>query len=189
MRFLKYASWILLVPVDIVTGVLAILLAPFVVPFYDEKKGHLPKGFRWMETYDNPIDGDGGHIKRWEDIRKWGSVGVYAQRVAWLWRNKAYNFAYHILGRESISHTYWKGNKLVDSSSSDPKHHGFLVMWNESAWGVFGFVPWLRVHNIQFCLRVYIGWKLKSEVNNPDNKDRVMLAFHINPFRFYKVSK
>ena len=69
MRFLKYASWIVLVPLDIITGVLAILFAPFVVPFYNEKTGHLPKGFRWMETFDNPIDGDGGHIRRWASIR------------------------------------------------------------------------------------------------------------------------
>ncbi len=70
MRYLKYASWIFLALLDPIAATLAVILAPFVVPFYGEKKGHLPFGFRWMETYDNPIDGDEGHVKRWAKIRK-----------------------------------------------------------------------------------------------------------------------
>lgn len=53
MRYLKYASWIFLALLDPIAATLAVILAPFVVPFYSEKKGHLPFGFRWMETYDN----------------------------------------------------------------------------------------------------------------------------------------
>ncbi|QIW86187.1 hypothetical protein PKP2_135 [Klebsiella phage P-KP2] len=41
-----------------------------------------------METFDNPIDGDGGHIRRWASIRyHLGDFGVYMQRVGWLWRS------------------------------------------------------------------------------------------------------
>lgn len=71
MKLLKYLSWILLVPLDFISMILAVILAPFVVPFYNKKTGKLPFGFDWMMTYDNPIDGDRGHIKRWEKIRKW----------------------------------------------------------------------------------------------------------------------
>ena len=77
MRYLKYASWIFLALLEPFAATLAVILAPFVVPFYSEKKGHLPFGFRWMETYDNPIDGDEGHVKRWAKIRKIGKLGVY----------------------------------------------------------------------------------------------------------------
>lgn len=187
MRFLKYASWIVLVPLDIITGVLAILFAPFVVPFYNEKTGRLPKGFRWMETFDNPIDGDGGHIRRWASIRyHLGDFGVYMQRVGWLWRNKAYNFAYHVLGREATSKFNWKGNPKTEGGPN-PVNHGYLLMWNESAWGLYVYKPWLRIHKVQFCLRVYAGWKLKQEVSDPVNLDRAMLAFHFNPFRYYVI--
>lgn len=189
MRFLKYASWFVLVPLDILSGVLAILLAPFVVPFYSEETGHLPKGFRWMETFDNPIDGDGGHIRRWANIRyHLGALGVYAQRVGWLWRNKAYNFAYNVLGREAQSDFAWKGNPKTEGGS-DPSRHGYLLMWNDSAWGLYVFKPWLKVGKVQFCLRVYCGWKLKQEVTDPNGLDRAMLAFHINPLRYYVVER
>lgn len=88
-----------------------------------------------METFDNPIDGDGGHIRRWASIRyHLGDFGVYMQRVGWLWRNKAYNFAYHVLGREATSKFNWKGNPKTEGGPN-PVNHGYLLMWNESAWG------------------------------------------------------
>ncbi|AHJ86977.1 hypothetical protein STP4a_123 [Salmonella phage STP4-a] len=184
-KFLKYASWIFLVPLDFISMVLAVVLTPFIVPFYSEKTGHLPKGFRWMETYDNPIDGDRGHIERWSKIRKIPVLGKYFQRVAWLWRNKAYNFAYYVLGRPATSEFHYRGNPNVESGSPDKAHHGWLFMWNDDAWGVFAAVPYLRIGKIQFYLRVYCGWKLKSLLSRPI--PRAMLAFHINPFRFYKI--
>lgn len=119
MRYLKYASWIFLALLEPFAAILAVILAPFVVPFYSEKKGHLPFGFRWMETYDNPIDGDKGHVERWAKIRKIGKLGVYMQRVGWLWRNKAYNFSYHVLGRDVKDVTKWKGNINVSSNPED----------------------------------------------------------------------
>lgn len=183
MKFLKYISWIFLVPVDLITGALAIILAPFVVPFYNETKGHLPIGFRWMETYDNPIDGDKGHIKRWSAIREKTGFGPYVQRVAWLWRNKAYNFAYHVLGRSAESEFHYIGNKDIESGSPDKAHHGYLLMWNDDAWGLFVVKPWLKLGKKTFYLRVYCGWKLKSELSR--DIDRAMLAFHINPIRYF----
>lgn len=187
MKFLKYTSWFLLVPLDWITGILAILLTPFVVPFHSEKTGKLPFGFDWMMTFDNPIDGDSGHVKRWAPvIEKHGKLGRYCARVAWLWRNKAYNFAYKVLGREATSEFHWKGNKDAENTAN-PKNHGTLWMWNDSCWGVFAFIPWLRIGQKQYCLRVYCGWKLKSEVSNPNRIDRAMLSFHINPLRYYIV--
>ena len=184
MRYLKYLSWILLAPLDPVMSVLCVILAPFVVPFYNEKTGHLPYIFRWMETYDNPIDGDKGHIERWEEVRKIGSFGVYLQRVAWLWRNKAYNFSYHVLGREIASVTKWKGNIHVSSDVED-NQQGYLLMWNDNAWGLFAFVPSFRLFGKQFYWRIYVGWKLKSVVpeDRAFSRERVMLAFFISPFR------
>ncbi|AIA64972.1 hypothetical protein AVV44_gp267 [Cronobacter phage S13] len=168
MKLLKYISWIFLIPLDWISMCLAVLLAPFVVPFYNEKKGHLPYIFRWMETFDNSIDGDGGHIERWQGKPR------YFQRVAWLWRNKAYNFAYYALGRE-VTKTYSKGRSDVES---DKNHTGQLLMWNDNAWGYFCYYPLA----FGFYLRVYCGWKLKGPANGSKDK-RAMLAFHINPFR------
>lgn len=184
MRYLKYASWIFLALLDPIAATLAVILAPFVVPFYSEKKGHLPFGFRWMETYDNPIDGDKGHVERWAKIRKIGKLGVYMQRVGWLWRNKAYNFSYHVLGRNIKDVTKWKGNINV---SSDPEDNqtGYLLMWNSNAWGLFAFIPSIKVFGKQFYWRIYVGWKLKSVVpeERAFSRERVMLAFFIHPLR------
>ncbi|EPO7485150.1 hypothetical protein [Escherichia phage AV109] len=184
MKFLKYVSWVVLVPIDWIAAILAIILAPFVVPFHSEKTGKLPYGFDWMMTYDNPIDGDRGHVERWSKIRKIPVIGKYAQRVAWLWRNKAYNFSYHVLGREASSEWHYKGNAETKSGSPDPAHHGYLLVWNESAWGLFAAIPYLKVGGITFYLRVYCGWKLKSLLSRPI--PRAMLSFHINPLRYYK---
>ncbi|UHS65416.1 holin [Citrobacter phage vB_CbrM_HP1] len=184
MRYLKYASWILLAILEPIAAILAVLLAPFVVPFYSDKTGHLPLGFRWMETYDNPIDGDKGHVERWANIRNVGWLGVYMQRVAWLWRNKAYNFSYHVLGRDVKEVTKWKGNINISSNSED-NQTGYLLMWNSNAWGLFAFTPSIKVFSKQFYWRIYLGWKLKSIVPeaNAFRKKRVMLAFFIHPLR------
>ncbi|EMB7054267.1 hypothetical protein VAG18_002961 [Escherichia coli] len=184
MKIFKYASWIVLAMLEPVAAIAAVILAPFAVLLYDEKKGHLPLIFQWMETYDNPIDGDKGHWKRWENIRKLGKVGVYLQRVAWLWRNKAYNFSYHVLGRDVNDVTMWKGNINVSSNSED-NQTGYLLMWNSNAWGLFAFVPSVKLFGKQFYWRIYVGWKLKSVVpkDRAFSRKRVMLAFFIHPFR------
>ena len=181
MRYLKYFSWIFLAPLELLVSILAVILAPFVVPFYNEEKGHLPFGFRWMETYDNPIDGDRGHVERWAKIRDKGKLGVYLQRVGWLWRNKAYNFSYHVLGREVKDVTNWKGNINISQDGQT----GYLLMWNSNAWGLFAFIPSIKLFGKQFYWRIYIGWKLKSVVpeERAFSRKRVMLAFHIHPLR------
>lgn len=174
--------WLIFAVLDPFSSALAIVLAPFVVPFYSTKSGHLPFGFRWMETYDNPIDGDSGHVLRWEKIRSWGWIGVYLQRVAWLWRNKAYNFAYNVLGRDVVGITQYKGRVDVSDTYNRP---GYVLMWNDNAWGLFVYTPSFKLFGIQFYWRIYIGWKLKDVIPeaNANVKKRVMLAFFISPFR------
>jgi hypothetical protein len=68
----------------------AIVLAPFVVPFADKYSGRLPRGFRWMETPDDPLPGGQyePQVKRIYD-----RFGFYVGSVYWLWRNRAYTFA------------------------------------------------------------------------------------------------
>lgn len=183
-----YASWVLLAPLDLIVQAVAILLAPFAA-LYVDKDGHLLPIFWWMETYDNPLEGDSGHIERWTWFREnLGWFGLYLQHVAWMWRNKAYNWSYYAIGREAESEIHWRGNK---DTSSDPEDNqtGYFLLWNDSCWGLFAFIPHIRIGNIQFYLRVYIGWKLKSEVDNPDKRDRVMCSTHVNPFRYGKISK
>lgn len=189
MKYIKYLSWFLLVPFDLLATCLCVLLAPFIVPF--AKEGKLPKLFWWMETFDNNLSGDNGHIARWKPIRyrfdSWGVsfLGLYLQQVAWLWRNKAYNFSYYVCGRKSDG-VKWKGNSAVESDP-ERKDFGWLWMWNEEAWGLFGFIPTIKIKNTQFYLRVYLGWKLKGEVNAPDKTEKVMMVIHVNPFRNARI--
>lgn len=192
MKVLKsYLIWVLLVPLDLLTGALAIILAPFVVPF--RKDNHLPSLFSWMETYDNPLQGDKGHLERWTPIvdklasfkLKW--LGDYLQIVAWLWRNKAYNFAYHQLGRAVPTPVKISGNPDTESSREEYNFGYIYGVAEDGTWGLFLYKPWLTIGKFTFCIRIYIGWKIKGDrywknVTNPT--EHAMLAFHINPFRY-----
>ena len=48
-KLLKYLNWFPFAVADLFVTTLAIFIVPFVVPF--AKNEHLPKYFRWLETY------------------------------------------------------------------------------------------------------------------------------------------
>lgn len=195
--FMSYLIWLVLVPVDILSGALAVILAPFVVPF--RKDNHLPAIFRWMETYDNPLQGDRGHLERWTPIvnmlskYKLKSLGDYLQIVAWLWRNKAYNLAYYQLGRSVPVPAKMYGNPNTASSREDYVFGYIYCVAADGTWGLFLYKPWLTIGKFTFCIRIFIGWKIKGNrywdypadgATPPNSHEHAMMAFHINPFRY-----
>lgn len=93
-----FLRWLRLIPLDILSTLGCYLLAPFVVPFASD--GRLPTWFRWMETHDNPLDGDAGwQNEHWQWRKRLPEpLRTYLGRVGWLWRNPAYRFAHEVLG-------------------------------------------------------------------------------------------
>lgn len=87
INLLTFLAWVGYSVLCFSASMLAVILAPFVVPFADKYSGTLPKGFRWMETFDQPLPGDMN-----EPQVKWvyEKLGWYVSSVHWLWRNKAY---------------------------------------------------------------------------------------------------
>lgn len=160
--------WLILAPVDFLVSLLAYPLAPLIVLF-DSPKWAWP----WL-THDNTIDGDGGHMERWPDNgTKWR---VFCRRVAWLWRNRGYNFSYHVCGADTdgdvkiiAGRQFWK----------DSKPRGWCVATCNKAWMIFAWLPYSESRG----LRIYLGWKLRGKIDKPHESPRAMLVTHVNPLK------
>lgn len=178
--FKKICWWAVLVPFNILITIIAYPLVPLIV-LVTNTAGESPKWcWAWL-TYDNSIDGDGGHLDRWRAyVEKYPVWGMYCRRVGWLWRNKGYNFAYYVCGAEANGDIFYSGNPRTESGK--PGVPGVLYAWTpDGYWQIFAFIPWTKKR----ALRVYLGWKLKAKVDNPAEPLRAMMATHVNPFRNY----
>lgn len=185
MRVLWYLSWIPLAILAIITSLLAYPLVPIAVLLRKNEK--LPWVFRWLETFDNPIYGEPAHVARWASfVKQFPTIGPFVQRVAWLWRNKAYNFDYWVCGREySAPYRLW-GDPKVESGSPYARE-GWVLIMTEKTWGFFAFIPHLKIGQYQYYFRIYLGWKTKKLGQHPNTRERAMLASHFNPFRRRKI--
>lgn len=180
----NYFSWLHIAIVDLFVTTLAIFIVPVVVPF--AKNGHLPKCFRWLETYDNPITGEPSHWKRWEWVRNLlgDRFGLYFQTVGWLWRNKAYNYSYYVSGREIFPEYKCHGNALVGNNKNA---RGYNLVLADNAWCLFAMVPFFKIGNFQIYWRIYLGWKIKSRSLSKNKSGRAMLAIFVG-FRVEKLA-
>lgn len=170
--------WLILAPLDFMISLLAFPLAPLIV-LATNRNGDAPAwAWPWL-THDNPIDGDGGHWERWPDD---GTVWrMYCRRVAWLWRNRGYNFSYHVCGAPTIDSV-----RIVigrDFWLDKPQRGGLCFATCGRAWMLFIWWPWGNMIGIQRGMRVYLGWKLRGEIDDPKNTHRAMLVTHINPIK------
>lgn len=182
-------KWLFLSIASMVITILAYPVVPVAVLF--RKDGHLPKIFYWFETYDSPVEGEKAHWERWKAFReKWGKFGMYCQCVGWLWRNKGYNFAYHVCGIDvdnSKVPVLWSGNPKTESGNPE-YNYGYVWATSDTGWCLFTFIPWIKIGKKQFCLRMYLGWKFKGRVNDPRIRTtHHMLACHVNPFRIREL--
>ena len=177
LREIITSEWIFKAILSVVAMLLAYPLSPIVLLF--QNGGRLPKGFRWLETQDNPLIGDSGHIERWKAIRAAHPMlnHDYFQEVAWLWRNKAYSFSYYQLGKVPSDLKLY-GNLNVENSGLQSQE-GVCYWVGDNIWGVFSFTPIIEYSPGKFLyLRTYLGWKCKGYT--PETKKRAMLAFNIS---------
>ena len=167
--------WFLLAPLDFLVGLLAFPLAPLIVLLTTPAGTSPAWAWPWL-THDNPIDGDYGHMLRWQSGgSRWR---IYCRRVAWLWRNRGYGFSYRVAGKSINGQTHFVGDRLVGDS---PMHPGVCWATNGNAWQLYAFFPWWRAEHIG--LRVRLGWSIPLSIDSPN--ERAMLKLHINPFFHY----
>lgn len=165
--------WLLLAPIDMLVSLLAYPLAPLIA-ICTNRAGDAPVwAWPWL-THDNPIDGDGGHWERWPDNgTRWRR---YCRRVAWLWRNRGYNFSYHVCGASTAAPV-----RIIAGRQfwCDPVPRGWCVATCGRAWMLFVWLPYSAGRG----LRVYLGWKLRGKIDRPEENQRAMLVTHINPVK------
>jgi hypothetical protein len=158
MNYIRVAQWLAYVPFDLLLSLAAFLWAPVAVAI-DRVPG-------WMLAPDNPPEGDSGHVERWRGRSAW------MQRVAWLWRNRAYNARW--LFARSAGPVRLRGNK--DATNKPVVVEGKCVRTTpEGYWHVY----LIRRLPGGFVLRANLGWKLW------DSTGALLfgqMVFYVNPF-------
>lgn len=169
--------WLPEVVLSWVADLLAYPLAPIALLF--ASNGRLPWAFRWLETQDNPLTGDEGHVERWKIIRTQHPLldHDYFQEVAWLWRNKAYRFSYDFLGR--VPENLRMYGDINVENTGNKSQEGVCYWLGDNIWGMFLFKPLFPYAKGKYVyLRMYLGWKCKGY--EASTKKRAMLAFNIS---------
>lgn len=167
--------WLLYLPLIAIVCALAFPLAPVIALFADshgDVKLSDKNPLRLWLTPDNPIDGDSGHFERWADfVAAHPIIGMYVQRVAWLWRNKAYGWRWTVLNTwvQSDDALLWTGDP---STSDKPYHPGIWAATTSrnpitARWMLYLVLPSIRGK----CLRIYLGWKLQTAIRYRINHD------------------
>lgn len=109
----------------------------------------------------------------------WEKIQRYFCRLAWLYRNCAYGFAYEVCGRKYDP----KDNMILATNhgSKDDMHWESYIADGRNiftaTWCYYLTRPWCK----WFYYRIYVGWKLKGCTTGP--KSIAMLAFHFTCFR------
>lgn len=163
----------------------------------------LPKPFAWLQkpfdwllwpfmTYDNPIDGDGGHLERWPGPKNAGRNTLrdrfhrwlysYCRRVGWLWRNRVYNISYYCFGRTLVGVLTTKGNGKVSDRPFTP---GMSFQYDErGAWELYAV--W-KIPYLPLCVRHRVGWSIPEDYRS-GMVHRCMLKTHYISIRSTNLS-
>jgi len=158
-----YIKYILLVPISLVLTLIALITAPVMVLFAEQRDGwldngsiwgigpRLPTWLNWFMTPDNSLDGD----YSFEQI----NGRSYWSKVKWLWRNPAYAFALETLFvpyETSVS-----GDKTI-KDNNNAKEGWCLVHAN----GLFQFTYVKRIFSSSRCIYVNLGWNIRGLVDD-----------------------
>ena len=156
-----YILYILLVPISLLITLIAVILAP-VMPVFTQQKlwwcdNHsyqavgpvLPSWLNWFMTPDNTLNGD-ATFQNINGISYWS-------KVKWLWRNPAYSFALRYI--TSPYTTSVAGDPTI-KDNDNAKAGWCLVHAN----GLFQFT---LVAPIGFsrCVYVNLGWNVRGLVD------------------------
>lgn len=192
--------WLLYLPFDTITTLLAFPLSPIICLFADGKGDvTLSKKniLRMWLTPDNPIEGDKGHYERWAGfVEKHPKIGMYVQRVFWLWRNKAYGWSWYVFNCEipADMKLYQWGNPEVSDKPYKPGYWIGLTSKNifTCYWMLYVTFPTFPGK----CFRAYLGWKMRSPLSwrlkkesNPDFVIKYYSAMYVSAINPWKTRK
>lgn len=164
----------------------AYILTPIILLPLTYKAKHLPYGFRWMETWDNDINGDAGWAS-YEHAN--GRQRTYWWRCKWLWRNPCGNLRYHQLGIDlsKVARYEMYGDVRVNNR---PPFEGIMeaVAVMEDGKERFVLIAALP-HMKDRCIFIYIGWKFRRNlpIDEWPHEGRADFVFTINPFSGFKL--
>ena len=140
---------------------LALILAPVMVLFTQQKDGwldnhsvwgigpRLPTWLNWFMTPDNSLDGD----YTFQQI----NGRSYWSKVKWLWRNPAYSFALKYLNSPYSTECY--GDPTI--KDNDNAKAGWCFV---KANGLFQFT-WIAPIGFSRCVRFTGGWNIMALVD------------------------
>ena len=175
-----YILYIVLVPISLLITLIAVILAP-VMPIFTQQKlwwcdNHsyqavgpvLPSWLNWFMTPDNTLDGD-ATFQANNGISYWS-------KVKWLWRNPAYSFALRYLSAPYT--TSVNGDKTI-KDNDNAKAGWCLVHAN----GLFQFVFIKRIFTTNRCIYVNLGWNIRYLVddNIPEKASPYQSTFVFSP--------
>ena len=162
-------------------------VASIVIPLYTrEEVPELDKYTwgGWWGTFDNPPQGDRGFVSKRAPFKD-TTTGVkgYINRVVWMFRNPLYGFMKESSVEYKPSYQLVvKGNPDISDKYGVP---GWLLarLYNSSgklkAFEWYSVTPWSEGR----CLRVRMGWKIKTEKMQERGWARLVVTF--NPLDGY----
>ena len=157
-----YIKYLFLVPISLVITLLALITAPVMVLFTQQKEGwldngsmwgigpRLPTWLNWFMTPDNSLDGD--YTFQQANGRS------YWSKVKWLWRNPAYAFG--LCNIQVPYTTEVLGDKTIKDNDNAKK--GWCLVHANS---LFQFT---LVSPIGFnrCIYINLGWNIRGLVDD-----------------------
>lgn len=203
--------WILHALLELVAMIVA-FFTNWLVVFFADEYGQLPKLLKWWQTWDNPLDiswvvYEGCvwkcfqydfnkhylyHYETWEGAKKIaGYVDLLDPDFTFKERVQRYFCRVYWLYRNSnygfsysVNGRTFNTNDLIVTRNIDELNNRQYTGYIKG--GNIFTTTWSFFYQKQWCskfsFRLYAGWKLKGEPQNTNEEDRAMLAISINPF-------
>lgn len=178
-----YLLYMLLVPFSLLATLLAVLLAPVMVLFKEQKEwwcdNHsyravgpvLPTWLNVFMTPDNTLDGD----STFEKINR----KSYLSKVKWLWRNPAYSFALRYIDTVKNTPVLFGDDSIKDNDNAKA---GWCFV---RCAGLFQFT-WIKPIGYSRCIYLVLGWNIRGTLHQaPTDAYQATFAFspRISGFR------
>lgn len=190
-KLLRHLSNIILIlaheVICLIVDLLSFIVVPIALLFCGEDDTHLPKIFKWWETYDNDINGDVyWHGPEHAD----GHQKEYWWRLRWLLRNRSGTFAYTVLGFDKARVKEYKVYGDV-MTGNIPGHEGFLyaeAVCDKQTYPCYYYIK--RIGNTDRCLRLYFGWKFRQSKSVEQWPKEGLTQFVFHPWfnKFEKIN-
>lgn len=170
-----YLIYLVLVPISLITTLIAIITAPIMPIFAKQIDGwllnhsiwgigpRLPTWLNWFMTPDNSLDGD----ETFQQI----NGRSYWSKVKWLWRNPAYGFALRYINRPY--NIYVAGDNTI--KDNDNAKAGWCFVKSN---GLFQFTSVTPI-GFNRCIYIVLGWNIRGVVTT--NQDIWQATFAFSP--------